>query len=487
MELRSSLRLLRERWILIILVTVIVTGTSGVLTWRETPQYASEVTMFVSAGIPPEDPASAYHGGLLSQQKVKSYAELLREWYLMGRVIHRLDLDLTAAQLAGKVTTTAVPETALLTATVQDPSPARAQRIADAIGDEFVTLIPELEGVDENGQPVVRATVVGPALQPTVPVSPRPVRNIGLATALGLLLGLALAVARRALDTSVKAAEQVEQVGDAPSLGAVPFDSSAGKRPLVNPAYHGPRVEALRKIAANLQFVDVDQSHKSLAVTSAAPNEGKSVTTCNLAIALVETGKRVMVVDADLRRPSVGRYLGLPNGAGLTSVLLRRADLDAATQTWGDPGFSVLTSGPAPPNPTSLLGSQQLRELLAELRERYDVVLIDSSPVLPVADAPVLAAACDGVIMVVRYGKTRQEQLRRAVEGLAAADVTVLGTVLNAIPRVRGNYDQYRYAQLEDGAEPVSEQEQAAALERPEPAGDSPEPQPSSPVSTAAG
>jgi capsular exopolysaccharide synthesis family protein len=444
-ELRSALRLLREQWELILVVTVLTTAVSGFFTWRETPQYASQVTLFVSAWGSAEDTADAYQGSLLSEQKVKSYTELLRGQHVMSQVVERLELDITPKQLSGKVTSSAIPDTSLLTATVHDPSPERAQQIADTVGEEFVKLVPRLESVKDGDRPPVKVTVVSPAEVPASPVSPKPLRNYVVAALLGLLLGFGLAVARRALDTTVKTAEQVEEISGAPSLGSVAFDAGATRSPLIAVATHDPRAEAFRRIRTNLQFADVDRSHQIILVTSAAPDEGKSVTACNLAIALAEADKRVLLLDGDLRRHSVAGYLGLPNGVGLTSVLLGQAGLEQASQSWGGQLLTVLTSGPVPPNPTTLLGSQRLRDLLAELRASYDLLIIDSPPVLPVADAAVLAAACDGAAVVVRHGKTQHEQLRTTMRTLRNAGVPILGTVMNRAPVRRGSYYAYGY------------------------------------------
>lgn len=449
MELRSGLRLLRERWKLILVAVVLATAAGGYLTWQETPQYASEVTLFISAGGP-EDTAAAYQGSLLSQQKVKSYTELVRGEHVMAGVVERLNLDLTPKQLSAQVTSSAIPDTSLLTASVRDPSPQVARRIARTIGREFVDLVPTLESVAPGQPPPVKVTVVSPAELPTSPVSPRPVRNLVLSAVLGILAGFGLAFARRALDTTTKTPAQVEELSGAPSLGTVVFDPTATKRPLIGLATHGPRAEALRKVRTNLQFVDIDREHRSILVTSAVPQEGKSMTASNLAITLAEAEKRIILLDADLRRPSVAGYMGLPNGVGLTDVLLGRVNLDDATQQGGSQLLSVLTSGPVPPNPTALLGSQRLRELLDQLRSRYDLVIVDSPPVLPVADAAVLGAVCDGALVVVRHGKTQHEQLRETVRALRNTGTPILGTVINQAPAQRRSYYAYDYTPTGD-------------------------------------
>jgi capsular exopolysaccharide synthesis family protein len=445
-ELRSALRLLRERWKLILVVTLLATTVSGVLTWRATPQYASQVTLFVSAWGNLNNPAAAYQGGLLSEQKVKSYSELMRSQHVMTGVIGQLGLPLSSRELTAKVSTASVPDTALLTVTVTDPSPAQAQRIANTLAEEFVRLIPKLESTPEAGQSAVRISVVSAAELPSAPVSPQPVRNLAVALVLGALAGLGLAGARRSLDTSIKTAEQLEELSGTPSLGTVTFDSSVPKNPLITGSPHSPRAEAYRKIRTNMQFVDIDRSNRVILVTSALPNEGKSVTACNLAIAFAEAQKRVILIDADLRHPNIASYLGLPNGVGLTNVLVGDTSVDEAIQVWGEQSFSVLASGRVPPNPSELLGSRQMRGILEELRERYDVVLIDAPPVLPVADAAAAAIACDGVLLVLRHGRTRHDQLHTTLSTLRNVEVPIVGTVLNFARSTKDrSYYHYQY------------------------------------------
>jgi capsular exopolysaccharide synthesis family protein len=449
-ELRSTLKLLRERWLLISVVALLATAIGGIVTWRATPEYASHTTLFVSAGNTStgqnDGTAAAYQGSLLSEQKVKSYTELLRGQQVLNRVIAKLGLHTTADRLASEVSTAAIPDTALLTATVTDQSPEQAQLIAAALGEQFVQLVPVLEGAT-NGQPAtVRVTVVQVPELATSPVSPRPLRNLGLALFAGLLAGFGIAIARRSLDTTVKTTAQLEEATGAASLGVVAFESGIAKKPLFLNAPHSPRAEEFRKIRTNLQFLDVDRTNQVIVVTSAVASEGKSLTACNLAVALAEADKRVILVDADLRRPGATKYLGLPDGAGLTNVLVGEASLEEATQTLGHGVLSVLASGPIPPNPTKLLGSRRMQDLLKMLRERYEVVIIDAPPVLPVADAPVTAAAADGVILVVHHGRTRLEQLRDTLSTLRNVEVPVLGTVLNLAPaRSKRGYGYYQH------------------------------------------
>jgi capsular exopolysaccharide synthesis family protein len=454
-DLRSGLRLLRDSWLLILAATVIAVATAGIVTSNQTPQYSSRVTFFISAWADPEDPASAYQGSLLSEQKVKSYAELLRTRAVMDGVIDDLSLDLSADELSAKVATTVVPDTSLLEATVTDPSPETAQEIARSIGDQFTTIVPTLESPSNTGRAAVNVAVVNDAELATVPVSPRPVRNLMLAGIIGLLAGVGLAAARRTLDTTIKSAEDLERLAGAPTLGTLAADRKLTKTPLIVHDPYGLRAEEIRKIRTNLQFVDVDRPHKAILVSGALGGEGKTTTACNLAIAMAEAGKRVILIDADLRKSRAATFLGLPIGAGLTDVLVGATSLDAAVQMWGEEFLTVLSSGSTAPNPSELLGSQHMRDLLDEMRETYDMVVVDGPPLLRVADAAATAAACDGVLMVVRHGRTRQDQLRESLDVLRNVKASVMGTVLNFAPAPGRN--SYGYGNLNTQRRPAAE------------------------------
>jgi capsular exopolysaccharide synthesis family protein len=454
-DLRSGLRLVRDHWFLIIVATVIAIETAGIVTWNQTPQYSSRVTFFISAWADPEDAASAYQGGLLSEQKVKSYAELLRTRRVMDSVIDDLSLDLSADELSAKVATRVVSDTSLLEATVTDPSPETAQAIARSIGEQFAVIVPTLESSAGAGRATVNVAVVNDAELATVPITPRPVRNLVLAGIIGLLVGIGLAAARRALDTTIKTAPELERRAGVPTLGVVAADRKMRKAPLIVSDPHGLRSEEIRKIRTNLQFVDVDRPHKVILVSGALGGEGKTTTACNLAIAMAESGKRVILIDADLRKPRAATFLGLPIGAGLTDVLVGATSLDAAKQTWGEGFLTVLSSGSTAPNPSELLGSQHMREILDELRGSYDMVVVDGPPLLRVADAAVTAAACDGVLIVVRRGRTRQEQLRESLDSLRNVKAPVLGTVLNFAPAP--SHKPYRYRGLNAQRRPLAE------------------------------
>jgi receptor protein-tyrosine kinase len=224
-------------------------------------------------------------------------------------------------------------------------------------------------------------------------------------------------------------------------LGGITFDPSTRQRPLVTALdSHAPRVEAFRVLRTNLQFVDVDSNAKVFVVTSALPEEGKTSTSVNLAITLAQAGHRTVLIEGDLRRPKAAAALQLDNAVGVTTVLLGRVTLEDAIQRHPESDLDVLASGAIPPNPAELLQSNAMSDLVKQLRDNYDMVVIDAPPLLPVTDAALLATHADGALLVVRYAKTTRDQLAQAVDRLAQVDAAPVGVVLNMVPNKRRAY-----------------------------------------------
>jgi capsular exopolysaccharide synthesis family protein len=261
--------------------------------------------------------------------------------------------------------------------------------------------------------------------------------NLLLGLIVGALAGLGAGLLKDALDTRIGGAEDVALVGEQPVLGAVPYDPEARTSPLTDPADpFGSRAEAFRKLRTNLAFLRIDGPPRSIAVTSPLQGDGKSSTALNLAFSLADSGYRVALVDADLRRPSIATTLGLVGEAGLTSVLIGRAALGEVLQTaTRGSQIQVLTSGPLAPNPSELLATVQFRQVLAGLKGLADYVIVDAATIEPSATGSSGAAAVDGAILVVRARRTRREDLRRALEALTGVDSRVVGIVLNMVAR----------------------------------------------------
>jgi polysaccharide biosynthesis transport protein len=319
---------------------------------------------------------------------------------------------------------------------VVDRSPQRAAALANAVGKVFTGLVNELERPVTPGlTPAVAVRVVQPAAVPFVPSSTSLPVTLILGSLVGLAVGVAGALTRNSLDISVKSPDHLRDAAGAPNLGTIAYDSTVPKRPLtVHEDPHSPRSEAFRQLRTNLQFVDVDRPRKVILITSSMPSEGKTTSLVNLAIAMASAGNRVLVVDADLRRPKATDLLGLERTVGLTSVLSGRVRFEQVIQPWGGGVFDVIAGGPIPPNPSELLASNHMRALLAELRAHYDAILIDTPPLLPVTDAAAVAPATDGAILVCRFKQTTRSQVESAVQALSAVSAPLLGTVFMMVP-----------------------------------------------------
>ena len=450
MELQDYLLVVRKRWRVILLVVLVCVALACAASLAATKIYESRTQFFVST-TGSDDSGALLQGSTFTQQRVKSYAQLLTTPRILAPVAAAVG---ETGDISGQVTATTPPDTVLIEVAVRDSDPQQAKAKATAIAKEFPSAIEELETPSGKDASPVKVTVVRPPTTPTSPVSPKPLRNIALGAVLGLLLGLGAALVRETLDKTVKDQDDVKAVTDVPILGAIMRDPDAVKRPLiveVDP--RAPRAEAFRSLRTNLQFIDAANHPRTLVITSSLAGEGKSTMSANLALTMAQGGSRVCLVEADLRRPKVLDYLGLEGAVGLTDALIGRSDVFDLVQPYGGTNLWVLGAGPIPPNPSELLGSTAMRSTLNHLASRFDYVVIDSPPVLPVTDAVVLSSLVDGAILVVGSGTVQRDQLAHSLESLESVAGRVLGLVLNRVPPKAGSgYGSYSYAAPEDEA-----------------------------------
>ncbi|MDM8312484.1 MULTISPECIES: CpsD/CapB family tyrosine-protein kinase [Clostridium] len=195
-----------------------------------------------------------------------------------------------------------------------------------------------------------------------------------------------------------------------------------------------PVSEAFRTLRTNLQFSTIDDSIKSLVVTSPGPGEGKSTVIANLAVTMAQSGKKVLLIDCDLRKPSIHKKLGIPNSGGMTNLLIQKKQIDECIMETEIQNLYVITSGPIPPNPAELLGSKRMKSLIKEFENVFDVTLIDAPPVLAVTDAQILSTICSGIILTTAYGESEKEAVIKAKDLLDKTGSKILGVVLNKIP-----------------------------------------------------
>jgi len=447
LDLRDYLRVLSRRWRVIAALTLLGTGLGGLATYAVTPEYRAGTTLFVSMQDG-ADTTQLNQGNVFTQARVQSYAKMATSPLVTRPVVRSLKLGMTPTQLAGRISASAQLDTVLLRITVTDTRPSRAALISNAVAERFADMVSELERPANAEYSPVRLSVTEPASTPTAPFSPRPLVNLALGLLAGLALGAGCAVLRESLDTSVRTsqalAELMTKAGGPPVLGTIVHDARNARHLVAaRDDMHGLRAEGFRQLRTNLRFVDVDRAPKVIAVTSALPGEGKTSVAVNLAAAMAEAGAKVCLVETDLRRPTVARSLGLVGDAGLTSCLIGQAHVQQVLQSTGT--FSVLTSGAVPPNPAELLGSEQFRTVLATLSEEFDHIVIDTSPVLPVADTAAMAPVVDGYVLVVRAARTSRTQVTAALDTLRRGGTPVLGTIFNMAPQ-KGEEGAYGYA-----------------------------------------
>ncbi len=446
MNLRDYLRILRKRWKLIAGLLVVCLAVGVALTLTTTKKYEATAQIFVSTATA-DDPQQLAQGNTFTQARVQSYTSVATSPTVTESVVSDLGLSMTAGQLASEISADAPLNKVLINLHVTDRSPAQAALLANAVATRFGSIVEGLEQTSSRTTSPVKLTVTKPAQAPSVPVVPRRKLNLALALLIGLVLGLGIAVLRELLDNTVKTPEELATQANTPVLGVVPWDKKAAQTAISFRADpHGMRSEAFRQMRTNLQFVDVDKPPRIIAVTSALPGEGKTHTALNLAAALAEAGQRVCLVEADLRKPTLAKLLGLVGDVGLTSVLIGKAEITQVLQNAGQK-LAVMTSGPVPPNPSELLVSDHCRRTLTYIADQVDVVIIDTAPLLPVTDGAEISAIADATLLAVRAGKTTREQIKRAHAVLSNVDVKPVGAILSmASNRRSGSYNYYYYA-----------------------------------------
>jgi succinoglycan biosynthesis transport protein ExoP len=378
-----------------------------------------------------------------SQALARSYADIINSPNVAQLVSGRLGGDVSKEDILDKASFEPVAETQLLEVTAEDPDPRRAKAIADAYASVFI------EYARENLADTTKATITlaDSAPLPDSPARPKPTLYTLIAAILGLALGLALAFLRDRVDHRLRTSEDVEGRFDRPVLARVP---RRGRSDASITAFK----EANRILRTNLQFASTEGPLRSIAITSGRAGEGKTTTVANLAIALAEIGRRVLVVEADFRRPALQRELvpdrREPMRPGFSNYLVEAVSLDDVIVPTPSPGIDLIPAGPLPPSPSALLESRRGLTAVSDLLERADIVLFDCPPLNVGADASVIAGWADGTIVVVDLATSTDQTVRDALRQLDAVQATVTGLVINhdraAAP---SSYDYYLSAETE--------------------------------------
>lgn len=435
MELSDLSRAVARRWWVVAAALVLGLAIGFISNAITQPIYRSQVVFFVVA--PTADRLSALEADNLVRGRITSYASLVTSDRFLEQIVTATGDTITKQQAASSISAFGDPSTLLLNVDVDNADPQLSLAMASAVATNFGVTVNRLEGRSQTAESETVLNVVsGPTLSPS-PVAPRKSLNLGVGGILGLAVGLGLVIALQRGDRSIR---REAQLGVAlPVLATMPKDRVV-KKPIKMMLTHSNSVldEAARRLRTSIQFHPRSQELQVLAVTASQPGDGTTTTSMVLAKAVSETGKKVLLVEANLRLPDVASRLGLPADLGLVDVLTGNSDIAGAIQKTDNNKLDILVAGQHTDRPSELL-SGGISELLQELRRLYDVIVLDTAALATWTDAALVAAAADGTIIVARHGRTSSAMLEAAKQSLASVRAEVLGTVLNAQPIKRSH------------------------------------------------
>lgn len=466
---RDVLRAVRDHWVLLASCTLVGILVAALWTLTQPQTYQSQASAVVTAGVN-ENLGIALTADNLAKSKATQYQELAKSRAVAEGAVERAGLDISPDAALGSLTVAVPPDTAELRLSVVQDSPENAQALADAwvasLAQEVSNIenqrMPGVADADEvTAQSVIKVLPLVEATKPSTPHSPNGRLALALGALSGLVLGLALTALRAVNDRRIKSSAALEDDFGLTVLGTIPVMSRKSAKAKKGRDKQGSKAdragratlrdglrgadasdatvtfhfaESFKELRTNLQFIRPDNPPRIIVITSALPAEGKSTVAANTAIALAESGIPTVLVDADLRRPTVAGSFHVEGSVGLTNTVIGNAEVWDVLQPVSDVGdLKVLASGPVPPNPSEILASARLESVLRSIAEDH-VVIVDAPPLLPVTDAAILAAKYDGCVLVVTAGQATRDELAKALGNLAKVNGPVLGAVLNRVP-----------------------------------------------------
>ena len=445
MEPARYLAALRRSWWVIALLGAIGMVAGYAWSASQAPLYRSSSSVFFQV-VGADNTNSLLQGSSYTQSQVRSYAVIATQPIVLREVIDQLDLDTSVTALAKRIDASIPLDTVIVEISAVAGSPSEARSIAQGVAEQLGQTMEEIsqQSTSDGAITTVRARIVGDASTPLGPFSPNPKEGAMLGLFAGVALGVALALARELLNNRVSNEDILASVTDLPLLGQIPVVGGTRPQPQPFPSQSVAQTEAFRRAAANLDFIGSADGVQAVVITSSSAGEGKSTLAANLARILAES-KHVLLLEGDLRNPALAERLGLDPSVGLTSVITGKASLEDALQRSG-PLLDVLLAGPIPPNAVSLINSSGFRHLMTEVRAKYDMVIIDGAPLLPVTDSALLAKIADGALIVVNSRKTSRKELKRALHHLALSGAPVHGAILTMTPMMGNGYAYYMSA-----------------------------------------
>ena len=498
--------LLAWHWLwLIILVGVVAGAMTYYYNKKQMPIYQASTTLLISDpnsstsnGLMSSSIVSGYNMGT-------TYSQMITDLPVLQEVVDKLKINVNPAGLKGMISVQIIKDTQLLEVSVIDYDPQRAVDIANTLGTVFSDRIHTLQAsryslseqnlqdqltlMDQQLQQVadqlavttdlvekdrletmqaqyrqiysvlvssfeqvhlaeaqtdITIVQVEPATLPYSPISPRTQQNTMVAVFTSMLITLGVIFGINLLDDTVTNPDELARVLKLPILGVIPHQEGQVELPITQMQPRSPISEAYRILRTNVEYTNADHNLHILLVTSPLPSDGKTTVVANLAVTMAQRGLHTVLIDGDMRRPHVHRTMGLPNRTGLSSLFLQHElSFDGNVQNTMLKDLKVISSGPLPPNPAELLGSKRMSEILVKTMEQNDMVLLDTPPSLTVADATVLAPLVDGIIIVVKAGKTKTNAVKRQVNALRQVGARLIGIVINDVKMTRSRYSYY--------------------------------------------
>jgi len=449
------LRIFRRYWWMLAVFTVlglVIGYLSWVVNWWIIdfgPKYESTATLFVATQTGTTT-AEAYQNDMFSQQRAVSYAALATSEQVAARAVDQLKSSISPDDLRAKISAKVRDKTVMLDVSVTDPSPEEAQAYADAVSNQLVEVVSQLETSRRGGTPSAAAVIVDNADYPTKPVGLKLWMRLLLGAAGGLIVGILIALVAGSLDKRLRARENIESETGSLVMGALPKDPVRKNAGVVDLSGNGLYAERVRELRTNLRFTVPPGGSgpaRCIAVTSPSAGDGRTTTAIDLAAVLAESGRSVILVDGDMRSPAIADRLfqdairAKAMRTGLSTVLIGEehvGDAVISDVSVGDHTISVLPAGPLPPRPGELWATDRATKLLDYLAEAFDYVVVDTPPLNDYTDGAIVGALGHGAILLARIAGTTDRALRRAVQVLQAAHVAILGTVVTFEPFSRG-------------------------------------------------
>ncbi|MGO1488735.1 MAG: polysaccharide biosynthesis tyrosine autokinase [Arachnia sp.] len=430
---RLSLATLMRRWKLIVAVALLGGVAAFAASALTTPLYRSTASLFVtlSFGNTASDMAQ---GTTYTANQMTSFGALVTSPVVLNPVIEELGLRTTAADLAQAVSVSTPRDTVVIEIRAVDASPERSANIANAVASQTATAIENFAPSTESGRASVQVKTMAEATAPTFAYSPNKKINSAVGLVIGALVAILGVLLVALMDHRVRDVDSVAEVADVALLGSLrQREDASGDGAVVLQEPSSSAAEEYRQLRSNLMYASMRKRPLVVAVASGSPHEGKTTVATNLAAAIAESEQRVLLVDADLRRPLVAQYAQVPDGVGLADVLVGEVSFEDAVFTVGANGMDVLPGGSVPPNPGELLASSQMIDLVEQAKQRYDVIVVDTAPILAVADALSLTQLAGGLVLVVRAGSTTKADLARSLNSVRSAGCQVFGVVVNGV------------------------------------------------------